>query len=123
MPNKDTNRQLTKSQQRANKQLTTKEEGKKDKNIKKTTYPDWLDIVLWNEFKKHRSQAATPALTPHAEKLNITSLKNLIDSGYDQSDIINQSIERGWKGFFPIKNATPNKPERPKQESIKDLCK
>lgn len=64
-------------------------------------YPDWLNQNLWKEFKKMRIKIKSP-LTEHAEKMNITSLKKLIDQGYDQKDIINQTIANGWKGFWPL---------------------
>lgn len=76
----------------------------KGKERKKETieYPNWLDLDLWQTFIIHRN-GMKPKLSPHAQMLNINKLKNLIDKGYDQTEIINQTIERGWKGLFEPK--------------------
>ena len=43
-------------------------------------------------------------MTEHGEKLCIADLRKLIDEGYAQIDIINQTIMSGkWKGFWPVK--------------------
>lgn len=73
--------------------------GKKDRVL----YPEWLNISLWNEFKKMRVKIKAP-LTAHAEKLNITKLKKLIGQGYNQDEVINQTIAGSWKGFYPVKS-------------------
>jgi len=77
----------------------------KEKIIKKIVtpkiYPDWLDMNLWGEFKKFRIKIRAP-LTDHAEKVNIEKLTALKLQGNNPSDVINQTIERGWKGFFPV---------------------
>ena len=69
-------------------------------------YPDWLDLPLWKEFKKYRTKIKAP-LTDHAEKLCIADLKKMIDDGYKQVDIVNQTIMSGkWKSFYPARNKT-----------------
>ena len=86
-------------------QPTTYKHNKEHKNKKNVEeiYPDWLDPVLWNDFKDHRKNLK-PKLTPKAEELAISKLKSLIDQGYDQKALIEETIERGWKSFFPPNN-------------------
>ena len=66
-----------------------------------TPLPDFLDSTLWAEFKKHR-KAMRSKMTPQAEKLAINKLQQLHLDGHDTAAIISQSIERGWKGLFPV---------------------
>jgi len=68
----------------------------------KTEIPEWLELSLWGEFKKYRTQIKAP-LTDHAEKLLIADLKKLKDDNENVEDVINQTIKSGkWKGFFPV---------------------
>ena len=79
----------------------------KEKDIQ---YPGWLNLNLWNDFKKHRN-GMKPKLSLHAETLNINKLAKLVDRGFDQTEIINQTIERGWKGLFEPKESFNGKNE------------
>lgn len=98
------------TQQRPNKEATKTQHlsnnDKKDKKerIKDIEYPEWLDKFLWKQYKIYRTKIKAP-LTDHAEQLSLNALKEQIDAGFKQSDIINQTIESGrWKSFFPVKN-------------------
>ena len=72
----------------------------------KQIHPEWLNLPLWKEFKKYRTKIKAP-LTDHAEKLCIADLKKRIDEGYDQIEIVNQTIMSGkWKSFFAVKGKT-----------------
>ena len=74
--------------------------------------PEWLNKDLWKEFHKHRKAIKSP-LTPHGEKLCLDDLRKLIESGYNQDEIINNTIKSGkWKSFYEPKNRQP-------QQSIK----
>ena len=84
------------------KETITKETITKEKEPK-VNFPDWLPLDLWNEFKKYRKKIKKP-LSPFAEKLNITKLKKLKDTGEDPVAIIEETIMRGWQGFFPLKD-------------------
>ncbi len=46
--------------------------------------------------------------TVQALKLNLTDLSKLSDNEEEQIDIVNQTIAKSWKGFFPLKNKAPN---------------
>ena len=55
-------------------------------------------------------------MTEHAEKLNIAKLEKLKKQGYNSTDVINQSIEKGWQGLFPLNN-THQSQHQPTQTS------
>jgi hypothetical protein len=87
-----------------NQQITTNKNVEKVKNVKNNKYPDWLDPDLWKEFKRHRVQLKSK-MTNTAEGRNINTLKKIMDdTGATQDQVIGQSIERGWKGLFPVKD-------------------
>ncbi|KKM27896.1 hypothetical protein LCGC14_1570140 [marine sediment metagenome] len=59
-------------------------------------------------------------MTEKAEEERIKSLKVLMDQGYKQEDLVNQSIASCWQDFFPIKK------EESQKESDRDyrmICK
>lgn len=88
----------------------------KKKNIE---YPEWLNLNLWLEYKKHRSEIKKK-LTPSSEKKAMLKLKGFIDEGYSQDQIINDSIAGGWQGLF-----RPNKRDVKKlgSQAPKNICK
>ena len=55
------------------------------------------------EFKKHRKSMKSP-MTDRAVTLFTNSLNKLASTDEGKIAIINQSIENGWKGVFPLKN-------------------
>ncbi len=78
----------------------TKERISKDIPKKETPdLPDWLDLEAWGKWVKHRKEIKKP-LTPTAIE---QQLKILEDNRYDQVEIIEQSINNGYQGLFPIK--------------------
>lgn len=76
-----------------------------DKNLPKEEIqiPDWLDKQDWEEFLQHRKSLKSP-MSIQAQKRGLTDLKKLKDEGHSVSDVLNQSIVNGWKGFFPVRN-------------------
>lgn len=87
--------------------LQDKEEDKdKEKEEEKNTapqYPGWLNLDLWREWKSTRQTGKTK-YTKHAEKLGLSKLSQLCPNGENHEAVINQSIERGWKTFYPLKD-------------------
>ena len=63
--------------------------------------PAGLLSVTWRAFRDHRQRLRAP-LTPHAEQLLLAKLVKLGLDGNDLNAVVEQSIERGWKGFFPL---------------------
>lgn len=62
----------------------------------------------WKEFRGK--------MTPRAVKLNLSKLYKL--SGGDEQkaiEIVNQSVENGWKGFFEIRERSPDRKRQSRQ--------
>ena len=84
------------------------EEKRRDKNIntqKKSSdfvLPDWLDQSTWDQFKQMRVKIKKP-MTPYAEKLIISSLTKIKESGADPLDSLNNSIKNSWQDVYPPK--------------------
>jgi hypothetical protein len=99
-----------KGQKGSRKGITIKEP---NTNPKKREYPAWLNLELWNEFILHRKQTKSP-MSGLAETKLLNKLEKLIsDNGISQEEIVNQSIENGWRGLFEVKK---NKPVKQSEE-------
>lgn len=111
-PNKEPNRSLTKSQQTANKGLTPKKERKKGKKgrkeeIYKSVPPELHGVI--DDFLEMRKQIKSPA-TERALELMIKKLMDLSEGDTNLAiRILEQSIERGWKTVYPLKEERKNK--------------
>ena len=57
----------------------------------------------------HRSKKE---FTNQALKLNLTKLKKLSRDPNTMTEIVNQTVEKGWSGFFELKDGTGSKPKR-----------
>jgi uncharacterized protein YdaU (DUF1376 family) len=66
-----------------------------------------VPVELWLKFVAHRKKLRRP-LTEHARDLTWAKLQNLQQKGDDPVDVVNQSIEHGWIGVFPIRKEKSN---------------
>ena len=73
-------------------------------------YPDWLNMELWEEFRKYR-KGIKSKLTPRSEKLCLADLVKLVEEGHDQNEVIKQTLKsEKWKSFYPPKNNNSKDP-------------
>jgi hypothetical protein len=63
--------------------------------------PDWLQPEAWEDFIQHRKSLKS-AMTPRAQTLLISELTKLRTQGHDPTEVLKQSIMRGWKGLFAL---------------------
>lgn len=78
-------------------------ESKSELESKSYTGDVRLDSAIL-DFIEHRRKMRKP-MTNRAIELMISKLKKLGKDTDEQIDIINQSIERGWQGVFPLEAA------------------
>jgi len=64
-----------------------------------------LPRKIWLEWHEYRQKKSGKAWTLHAMKLSAAKLETFWLQGHDPAAIIRQSIENGWSGLFPIKDA------------------
>ena len=114
--NEQNNKPLTNDQQTTNKRLTNasyykkKEKNEKNgKNIKKTyralvdDYTEDADLrAALDAYVEMRK--ALKGFTVRALELALKKLDELAQDDETKTAIVNQSVERSWKGFFPLKN-------------------
>ena len=67
--------------------------------------PDWLDKDAWESWVKHRTEQKKK-LTPQTIKLQLKFLESDVKN---HRAIIEQSIQNGWMGLFPLKGTAPKK--------------
>jgi len=56
---------------------------------------------LWEQFRETRKAQRAP-MTARAESLLAKRLQEMVAEGQDAAKVVEQSIERGWKGLFPV---------------------
>ena len=76
-----------------------KETTKAKKNIEAFSLPADIDPAVWDAFIEHRTKNGTK-LTEYAKRLLVKKLESI---GQDKNAVLNQSIEKGWAGLFPLK--------------------
>ena len=69
--------------------------------------PSWVDQQLWTDFMAMRKAIKRPA-TDRAQELLVMELHKLVNAGYDQKDVIENSIRNNWQDLFAPKNKTVN---------------
>jgi hypothetical protein len=65
------------------------------------TLPAWLPESAWADWHVFRNQRK--GWTHKARELSLATLTKLRKHGHDPTQVIEQSIERGWTGLFEIK--------------------
>lgn len=63
------------------------------------------------DFRAHRRKIKKP-MTERAEQLILTKLEKLLAEGHDPAAVVEQSIENGWAGVFPIREERDGKRNR-----------
>lgn len=69
--------------------------------------PPWIDLPLWDDFIAMRKQIKKPA-TDRAKHLLILELQKLMAQGYEQQDILNNSIRNNWQDLYAPKTKAAN---------------
>ncbi len=67
--------------------------------------PEWLPIQTWNAFLESRKKLKAPATEEAARRL-VGELGKLRTKGHSPEAVLNESIMRGWRGVFPLKDQT-----------------
>lgn len=65
--------------------------------------PACLTADLWAQWATYRMKRDRRGWTKDAARLSLRTLCKLIDQGQDPTAVIEQSIEHGWTGLFPVK--------------------
>ena len=103
--------EATNTRPRGDQEPTTKQECKEHKNVKKKdregppALPEWIDKEIWADFQEFRIRIKAP-LTNRAITDLVADLQKLKDQGHPPNDVIRQSIKRGWRGVFPLRDST-----------------
>jgi hypothetical protein len=85
----------------AQRRIEKREERKEKKPKTRFALPDWVPLEPWNDFLEMReSLKAIP--TEKAKALLVGKLQKPKFSGHDPKAVLEQSIERSWKGVFPV---------------------
>jgi hypothetical protein len=80
---------------------TTKETTTKETTKDIFVLPEWIPQELWTAYLEVRKKKRAPS-TPSALNLCIKSINKLHVKGNDRLAVIEQSVERGYTGFFEL---------------------
>lgn len=69
--------------------------------------PDWIESQVWFDFEEMRKKERHP-LTDGARIGIVRELEKLRSGGSDPNAVLQQSINRGWRGVFEIKTGDQN---------------
>lgn len=76
--------------------------GRDKDSVEASPLPDWINASAWAEWVKYRKEIRKP-LT----KTSITKQLKLLEANKaDHVEILNQSMQNGWTGLFPLKGKT-----------------
>jgi hypothetical protein len=67
------------------------------------TMPDWLPSESWQGFTEMRQRMNAKAWTSRAMTLTLNKLGELRAQGNDPAAVLDQSVMKGWKSVFPLK--------------------
>ncbi|WP_197513488.1 helix-turn-helix domain-containing protein [Bordetella bronchialis] len=90
-PKPSVNRQL-------NRQVTVKGAGAPAVEL-----PEWLAPDVWALFDRFRKRKDGKAWTEDAQRLTVRDLGKLREQGFDPVLVVEQSVQRGWTGVFPLR--------------------
>lgn len=79
--------------------------------------PEWVPQSAWADWLKFRGKR----FSRRAQELSLRKLEALRAEGFQPTAVIEQSIERGWTGLFPLKGTNGNAPSSPSQPSPWDM--
>lgn len=84
------------------------EKKEKDKSKGSTFVPPlWVDQQLWADFMGMRKAIKKPA-TDRAQELLVIELQKLMAQGFEQKDILNNSIRNNWQDLYAPKTKAAN---------------
>lgn len=81
------------------------------------TIPKDIDSEIWKAFEEMRKKIRAP-LTDKARSLIVTELNKI---GGDKNKVLEQSIEKAWRGVFPLKDQTAIMSDHPGDEAARKL--
>lgn len=73
----------------------------------------------WGDFVDARKAIGAP-ITHRARELLFAKLERFHAQGQDVRAVLEQSVELGWRGVFPVKGATPHAAAETPQRSLMD---
>ncbi len=85
----------------ANQQPITKKKQDQKQGRAPLALPEWLSAETWEMWHDFRNRGK--GWTAQARSLSLGTLTRLRADGHDPKQVIEQSIERGYTGLFPLK--------------------
>ena len=68
--------------------------------------PDWIPKDAWDRFDEMRTAKDRKAWTQGAKQLTVRKLAELQRAGDEPGAVLDQSVQRGWRGVFAIEGGS-----------------
>lgn len=86
------------------KAVSSKQYAEESREGRAFALPDWIPVDNWNAWLEVRKKMKAPN-TVRALELSVKKLESLKAEGQDPALVLDQSIERGWRGLFGVKQS------------------
>lgn len=83
--------------------------------------PSYIDPDTWAAFLEMRKAIPKVPYTAAAQKLGIKKLMQLHDEGHDAQQCLEESLENGWRSFFPPKAGAKGAPNRQEAQEMRNM--
>jgi DNA-binding Lrp family transcriptional regulator len=100
--------------ERVNDSATKNIDKKRRREITQLEIPEWVPRDSWEGFAEYRRRKG--GFTQRAMKLTIDKLSMLRAKGQDPGAVLDQSVQRGWTGVFPIRAEFPFDNQQPRKK-------
>lgn len=74
------------------------------RGVQRITVPDWVPAEAWAGFCEMRSRMRKPMSARAAELIFARLRRFEAEHGWPPGAVLDQSVERGWAGVFPLKS-------------------
>jgi len=80
-------------------------------NKQQDELPEWLvpHKEAWDGYVQMRKATPRVPFTQRAQNITIKELDRLRTEGFDPTEVLDQSTQRGWKGVFPVYGQQPKR--------------
>jgi hypothetical protein len=92
--------------------------GKEGEGRVQDALPEWLPLEPWKAFLEMRKKMR--GWTARAEKLTLNELDRLRQAGHSPAAVLDQSVQRGYRGVFEVKSDGRSTGSNAKSGSYRD---
>ncbi len=90
----------------------SKEPSRNRQRAREVELPDWLPAEVWGMWDRYRVSLNAKSWTADAMRLSLRKLGEFRQQGFSPQAVIENAIEKGWRGLYPPGEAKQAKPAK-----------